>query len=484
MGIGRKITATDQAIMARVAAIDSVVLDRVLPKLSVAANRSMLWLAISAGLAVTRSKRTRRAALRGVASIGIGSVAANQVVKRLNSRLRPTEEIAVGRRLVQVPRSTSFPSGHATSAAAFATAVALEVPVLAAQAGLLAAAVGASRVVTGAHYPTDVVAGFALGSAAGLITLRWWPRRPGAPAAAVRPRRDAPAAPRGGGLTLVVNLRAGTASADLENYLREELPDAQIVAADDGSDLEKIFAEAATEARILGVAGGDGSVRVAVQAAIEAGLPLLVVPAGTFNHFAAELGVGSRDAALAALRAGASVRVDVALAGQDVFMNTASVGAYTELVKARRQLETTLGKWPAVLVALVRVLRDGKPIELKVDGKPRRLWLLFAGNGQYEPQGAAPTYRPDLADGQLDVRVIDGTQPLARTRLVAAVALGALGRSRVYRTWTARSLHLAAADGQPVELSLDGEATESDRSVVVRKLPAELLVYRPDADQS
>jgi diacylglycerol kinase family enzyme/membrane-associated phospholipid phosphatase len=484
VGLRARITVADRSVMTRVAATDSVLLDQMMPRLSAAANNSVLWLAIAAGLAATRSKRTRRAALRGVASIAIASVSANQVVKPLTRRLRPAEEIAIGRRLVRMPRSTSFPSGHAASAAAFTTGLALEIPALAAPAGVLAAAVGASRVVTGAHYPSDVVAGFALGTAAGFVTLRWWPRRPAAPAAAVRPRSDAPAAPAGAGLALVLNSQAGTASPDLEDYLREQLPEARIVVAAEGEDLEKVFAEAAADTRILGVAGGDGTVRVAVQAALDASRPLLVVPAGTFNHFAAELGVHSRDDALAALRAGDSVLVDVAMAGSDVFVNTASVGVYTELVKARRQLEGKIGKWPAVLVALARVLRDGKPLELTVNGRPRRVWLLFIGAGRYEPQGAAPTYRPDLDDGELDVRVIDGTQPLARIRLVAAVALGTLGRSRVYRAWTASSLRLESAGGQPLELSLDGEATESEASVLIRKRPARLLVYRPDAGSS
>jgi acid phosphatase family membrane protein YuiD len=64
-------------------------------------------------------------------------------------RLRPTSEVPLARHLSRVPRSTSFPSGHAASAAAFATGVALEIPALAAPVGALAAAVGASRVVTG-----------------------------------------------------------------------------------------------------------------------------------------------------------------------------------------------------------------------------------------------------------------------------------------------------------------------------------------------
>ena len=77
-------------------------------------------------------------------------------------------------------------------------------------------------------------------------------------------------------------------------------------------------------------------------------------------------------------------------------------------------------------------------------------------------------------------RLVDGQQPLARTRLILAVLLGTLSRSRVYRTWTADSLRIAAADGGEVLLSVDGEAVETEPSLTVRKRPAGLLVYRPD----
>jgi undecaprenyl-diphosphatase len=190
--------------------------------------------------------------------------------------------------------------------------------------------------------------------------------------------------------------------------------------------------------------------------------------------------VHSAEDAVTALRAGDSVLVDVADAGDQVFLNTASTGIYVDLVRTRESLENRLGKWPAVLVALARVLRTSRPIDLVVDGRPQRTWLLFAGNGQYEPAGAAPSYRPDLADGLLDIRVVDGQQPLARTRLIVAVLLGTLSRSRVYRTWTASSLRVAAADGGEVLLSVDGEAVETEPSFIVRKRPARLLVYRPD----
>jgi undecaprenyl-diphosphatase len=222
-------------------------------------------------------------------------------------------------------------------------------------------------------------------------------------------------------------------------------------------------------------------VQLAAGLAADKGLPLLVIPAGTFNHFATDLGVRSAADAVAALASGDSVLVDLAMVGQRSFLNTASTGVYVDLVRAREELEGRLGKWPAVLVALIRVLRSSRPLDLIVDGRPRRVWLLFAGNCRYEPEGAAPSYRPNLRDGQLDIRMIDGSQPLARARLITAVALGTLGRCRVYRTWTAPVLTIRTPDGSPVQLSADGEVVTGDAAVVLAKRPDPLLVYRPQA---
>ena len=478
MTIRKRIAAADHRLLGRVTADDRRALRQAALMLGRAADHGLLWIAVAAGLGSRRDKWTRRAALRGLAGMAIASASANVLAKRLVGRTRPGPLPGSGsaRRL---PRTTSFPSGHAASAAAFATGVALEVPALAVPVGGLAAVVGASRVVSRVHYPLDVLAGFALGTAAGLVTLRWWPRRPADPAAAARPRHGAPASPDGSGLVLIVNVSAGTASAELADSLGDRLPEAEVILADADDDLEGLFTKAAARARILGVAGGDGSIRLAAGIAADAGLPLLVIPGGTFNHFAADLGVGSVDDALAALRDGDSVLVDVATADGAAFLNTASTGVYVDLVKAREKLEPAVGKWPAMLIALVKVLRTGKPVDLLVDGRHRQVWLLFAGNCRYEPSGAAPTYRPDLADGILDVRMVDGSQPLARTRLVVAVLLGTLGRCRVYQTWSAASLRIASPAKRSVALCLDGEATEMKKSITLVKRPKKLLVYRP-----
>jgi undecaprenyl-diphosphatase len=89
----------------------------------------------------------------------------------------------------------------------------------------------------------------------------------------------------------------------------------------------------------------------------------------------------------------------------------------------------------------------------------------------------APAYRPHLADGCLDIRVVEATV-LARSRLVAAVLTGTLGRSRVYRSWQAGSVDVRAADGQPIWLSTDGEVATAETGFTHGKIPRGLVVYR------
>jgi len=163
----RDLAAIDAAVYRAVAATPSPALDRALAGLSRAADHSVLWMGIGAGLAVAGGRSGRRAAVAGLGSVAVTSAVANAGLKRLHGRPRPDAGAAgVGvDRAVRMPRSASFPSGHAASAFAFATAAGAELPVLAFPLRCLAAAVAYSRVHGGAHYPGDVVAGSLLGGA-------------------------------------------------------------------------------------------------------------------------------------------------------------------------------------------------------------------------------------------------------------------------------------------------------------------------------
>jgi len=473
----RRLRAVDHWVLRKSATHESRLVTRVLPALGHSANYAGLWWGITGLLAASRNRRARRAALRGMIAVGVASVGANVVSKQVIRRPRPPVDLmpAVPRR-ARKPITTSFPSGHSASAAAFATGLALEWPALAAPVGLLAAGVAASRVATGVHYPSDVVAGTALGLGAGALTLWWWPTAPPAPADARS--GEAVASRSGRGVVVVVNSAAGSAGEEVLDVLADRLPDAEVVRPGEDDDLANVMAEAAERAEVLGVAGGDGTINLAAKTAAEREVPLLVVPAGTLNHFARDLGVETVHDAVDALQAGTAIAVDLGCAGDAVFVNTCSTGLYTDLVRYREKWERRVGKWPAVLIGLVHVLRRTQPQPLVVDGRERRVWMVFAGNGRYLPTGFAPTSRPRLDDGKLDLRIVDAERPFSRLRVVWAMLTGTLRWCAPYEDRSASSVDICAPGGH-LQLTVDGEFTRVRPEVTISKLPGVLTVYRP-----
>jgi len=162
----RQLAALDRAVYQAIASVPTPALDVMFRRLSRAADKSRLWLAIAAGIAVLGGPAGRRAAARGVLSIGVTSAVVNLGVKSIYPRRRPDRAGAgvPGERQVKMPGSTSFPSGHSASAFAFASSVGQDLPALALGLNFLAAAVAYSRVHTGVHYPGDTVVGAVIGA--------------------------------------------------------------------------------------------------------------------------------------------------------------------------------------------------------------------------------------------------------------------------------------------------------------------------------
>ncbi|WP_405887292.1 phosphatase PAP2 family protein [Streptomyces sp. NBC_01136] len=490
----------DRRLFTRVAAARVPAADPALRRLSHSADHGRLWLGTAAGLAVVGGRTARRAALRGAGSLALASLTVNTVVKWSTRRPRPLLDLVPQiRHLTRQPHTTSFPSGHSASAAAFATGVALESAGYGALVAPFAAAVAFSRVYVGVHYPGDVLAGVTIGVGAAALTCRWWPPRPTVPARE-RPAAPAPALPGGEGLVVFLNSTAGTGAPGTPlppaERLRGLLPRAELIERGPEDDfaalldraVERAVERAGETGGALGVCGGDGSVNAAARAAAGRGLALAVFPGGTLNHFAQDVGVPDFEDTAAAVTRGEAVGVDFGVArsgaGHEVrFLNTFSIGLYPELVRMRENLEGRWGKWPAAAVALVRVLRTATPIELRVNGRPRRLWLLFAGNGRYEPEGFAPAFRPRLDDGLLDLRLVDGDHRLARTRVIVSALAGALGRSRVYSAQAVPWVALEELKGMDA-LAYDGEVAATPPRLRLEKERHALVVYRPALPQN
>ena len=166
-GWWNEVNRLDLAVHAAIAATSTPTLDRAFRRLSRAADHSKLWLASAALLAATGGVSGRRAAVNGLASTGLTSAVVNLVLKPVGRRRRPDRDLhrVPLARQVEMPRSTSFPSGHSASAFAFATGVAATSPAAGIPLSALAALVAYSRVHTGVHYPVDAVVGSVTGGA-------------------------------------------------------------------------------------------------------------------------------------------------------------------------------------------------------------------------------------------------------------------------------------------------------------------------------
>ncbi|MGH2807018.1 MAG: diacylglycerol/lipid kinase family protein [Actinomycetota bacterium] len=418
-----------------------------------AADSGVLWGLAAAALGASQTRKGRRAGLRGLLNGVVAWVVATLVT-----------------------RFTGHDARAQATAAAFTTGAALEAPA----ASLPAAA---ATITTVRRAEPGLLTGAALGAAVAFASKRIWPVPPdeGARAPEVSLPDHAEPNADGAGLFVAVNTASGNGDDGPADQLRRALPQAKVEEIEivEGDELRKALDGAAEHAAVLGVSGGDGSINTAAQVAIEHNKPLAVFPTGTLNHLTGALGIEELDETVAALKKGEAVAVDVATIDGHAFLNTASFGSYVELVDMRERLEKRIGKWPAVVIALIRVLRKSEPVCIEIDGSEKNIWMAFIGNCRYSPSGFAPSWRKRLDDGQIDFRYVDGSAPWARLRLILAVLTGRLGRSKVYRQMVVDELRIRCVDG-PMRLARDGETFEaSSDEIVIEKLPERLAIYCP-----
>jgi diacylglycerol kinase family enzyme len=196
----------------------------------------------------------------------------------------------------------------------------------------------------------------------------------------------------------------------------------------------------ASRAPAIGVAGGDGSLGGVAAVALERDVPFVCIPFGTRNHFARDLGLDPDDP-LAALDAysGVERRIDIARAGDRVFLNNLSIGLYAGLVHRREHHRLRRGLLASGR-ALLRAL-EHRPKRLELDGEPVRGRLVLVANNEYELSLFALGRRERLDEGVLHLYIAEGVLPTHWER-----------RSGTRFRLDSAGVMRAALDGDPVDL--------------------------------
>lgn len=289
-------------------------------------------------------------------------------------------------------------------------------------------------------------------------------------------------------IVVFLNPRAGKYGAasiePLAEAFRAAGCDADIRLAD-GSSIARGAADALEEgANVIVAAGGDGSVSAAASAVAGTGATLGVIPLGTLNHFAKDLGMPF-DLANAArvIAAGRDVNVDIGEVNGRPFINNASVGMYASLVSQRAELQQIgRGKWMAHGVAAVRVWRRYQRLRvtLDIDGTRRtaRTPFVFVGNNEYQLSGFELGGRKLLAEGRLHVCMAPGMSRRGVARLIIAAVFGDVCRLDGFESFSAEAVALDAGAAR-LQASVDGEAVTLENPLTFRIRPRALRVRVP-----
>lgn len=250
------------------------------------------------------------------------------------------------------------------------------------------------------------------------------------------------------------------------------------------------IADAAREASgydVVVAGGGDGTVGTVAAGVAEGGRVLGVLPLGTRNHFARDLGIpGSLEEAVAVIARGETRAVDLGEVNGAVFVNNASLGLYPRLVEERddKRFRLGLGKTLAMLVATVQVLRRFRVLRVRVEvpGHSRVLTTPFVvvGNNEYSMEAFRLGARSCLDGGALSLYVARCTRARSILRLAALALLDRLEQARDFETARVAEARLDTWQ-RTARVALDGEVRRLRTPLHFRSRPAALRVLAPPA---
>ncbi|HEY1637438.1 MAG TPA: diacylglycerol kinase family protein [Rhizomicrobium sp.] len=280
---------------------------------------------------------------------------------------------------------------------------------------------------------------------------------------------------------------AGTTRDLIEGIFAQRNCDVQIVTAEDGDIAEMVRDAVRAGAKMAVAGGGDGTVNAVVNGLAHTDAALAVLPLGTLNHFAKDLGIplALEDAVATALE-GEVRRVDAGEVNGRLFVNNSSIGLYPQIVRERSALEKHgHGKWPALVRATLAVFRRSKSLRTKLRFASGvlagRADLVFVGNNEY---AFAPPHigaRQRIDKGVLWIyRVPHAGRFRAIAAAIAAFSGG--GQPKAPLAFTAAELRIEMRS-RSIDVALDGEVLRMNTPLYYRSRAGALRVMVPRQEQ-
>lgn len=250
-----------------------------------------------------------------------------------------------------------------------------------------------------------------------------------------------------------------------------------------GDDLVQLAEDAiARGADVIGMAGGDGSQALVASVAMRHGIPHVVVPAGTRNHLALDIGLDRDDVvgALAAYSGGIPRTIDLATVNGRVFVNNASLGLYADIVASDAYRDAKLRTALDTLPDLLGPNADSLDLHfIDGDGAPRDTAdVVLVSNNPYELStldGVGTRERMD--SGRLGVMALTLNSAADARRFLALETAGRADRFPGWQQWAAPRFEVRSS--APVSLGVDGESLTMDPPLVFDIVPAAVTVLLP-----
>jgi len=259
----------------------------------------------------------------------------------------------------------------------------------------------------------------------------------------------------------------------------------ELVHLDGDVDAVAIVRERMRDGRRLFIAcGGDGTINCVVQALVNTDAALGVIPLGTYNHFARDLGLPLdwREALDVAL-SGATRQIDTARANDRFFVNNISMGLYPELVARREERGRDYPRWKARIYAVIATLHKYPHVNVTVESEHHaeviRTHLLMVSNNTYDlSRIGIEAPRATLEEGRLSVYWLPHLPRIALMRFLAHYLAGRVREAPGFRSFRTARMKVQSSK-RHLDVGIDGELFRLATPLTITIVPRSLLVRVP-----